>query len=182
MARVPSRRRRGGRRGGNRHLGIALPGDVEGAAVWERHRDCIVEACVAEREVARFACLASGDWAEVAAAACSFDPERRGCGQDATDLPRWGLLILGVGVWVAGGGVVARRRHTPEQIIGLPREAEVALAQGQSVAQVCRALGVTGVDVLPLAQRGAVARGSPRLDGLGRLEERRCVAVWRRPA
>ena len=38
---------------------------------------------------------------------------------------------------------MARRRHTPEQVIGKLREAEVALAQGQSVAQVCRALGVT---------------------------------------
>ena len=37
---------------------------------------------------------------------------------------------------------MARRRHTREQIITKLREAEVALAQGQSVAQVCRALGV----------------------------------------
>ena len=38
---------------------------------------------------------------------------------------------------------MARRRHTPEQVITKLREAGVALAQGQSVAQVCRALGVT---------------------------------------
>jgi transposase-like protein len=38
---------------------------------------------------------------------------------------------------------MARRRHTPEQIITKLREAEVALAQGQSVAQVCKALEVT---------------------------------------
>ncbi len=38
---------------------------------------------------------------------------------------------------------MARRRHTPEQIITKLREAEVALAQGRSVAQVCKALGVT---------------------------------------
>ena len=36
---------------------------------------------------------------------------------------------------------MARRRHPPEQIITKLRRAEVALAQGQSVAQVCRALG-----------------------------------------
>ena len=53
-------------------------------------------------------------------------------------------------VWV----VLARRRHTAEQIIGRLREVEVALAQGWSVAQVCRALGVTGADVLLLAQGG----------------------------
>ncbi len=38
---------------------------------------------------------------------------------------------------------MARRRHTPEQIITKLREAEVALAQGQTVAQVCKALEVT---------------------------------------
>jgi transposase-like protein len=38
---------------------------------------------------------------------------------------------------------MARRRHTPEQIITRLREAEVGLAQGRSVAQVCKALGVT---------------------------------------
>jgi transposase-like protein len=37
---------------------------------------------------------------------------------------------------------MARRRHTPEQIITRLREAEVALAQGQSVAQVCKRLEV----------------------------------------
>jgi putative transposase len=38
---------------------------------------------------------------------------------------------------------MARTRHTAEQIIGKLREAEVGLAKGQTVAQVCRALGVT---------------------------------------
>ena len=37
---------------------------------------------------------------------------------------------------------MARKRHTPEQIIRRLREAEVALAQGQTVARVCRSLGV----------------------------------------
>ena len=39
---------------------------------------------------------------------------------------------------------MARRGHTPEQVITKPREAAVALAQGQSVARVCGALEVTG--------------------------------------
>ena len=37
---------------------------------------------------------------------------------------------------------MARRRHTPEQIITGLREAEVALAQGQSVAQVSKRLEI----------------------------------------
>jgi transposase-like protein len=39
---------------------------------------------------------------------------------------------------------VSRRRYTPEQIMGKLREAEVALAQGQTAAQVCRSLGIAG--------------------------------------
>ena len=35
-----------------------------------------------------------------------------------------------------------RKRYTPEQIIGKLREAEVALAQGQTASQVCRGLGI----------------------------------------
>ncbi|MGA8139795.1 MAG: transposase [Desulfobaccales bacterium] len=37
-----------------------------------------------------------------------------------------------------------RKRYTPEQIIGKLREAEVALVQGQTAAQVCRTLGIAG--------------------------------------
>ncbi len=36
-----------------------------------------------------------------------------------------------------------QKRHTPEQIIGKLREAEVALAGGQTVAQACRGIGVS---------------------------------------
>jgi transposase-like protein len=36
----------------------------------------------------------------------------------------------------------SRRRFTPEQIIRKLREAEVALAQGQTVGQICRTLGI----------------------------------------
>jgi putative transposase len=37
---------------------------------------------------------------------------------------------------------MSRKRYTPEQIIGKLREAEVALSQGQTAAQVCRTLGL----------------------------------------
>ena len=38
---------------------------------------------------------------------------------------------------------MSRKRYTPEQIIGMFREAEVSLSQGQTIGQVCRALGVS---------------------------------------
>ena len=38
---------------------------------------------------------------------------------------------------------MSRKRYSAEQIIGMLREAEVALAQGQTVGQVCRGLGVS---------------------------------------
>ena len=44
---------------------------------------------------------------------------------------------------------MSRKRYTPEQIISMLREAEVALAaQGQSVGQAgCRTLGAIGADI-----------------------------------
>ena len=38
---------------------------------------------------------------------------------------------------------MAKKRHTPEQIIDKLREAEVELAKGVSVPQVCKKLGVS---------------------------------------
>ncbi len=38
---------------------------------------------------------------------------------------------------------MGRKRHTPEQIIRKLREAEVALAQGQTTAEVSRKLSIT---------------------------------------
>ena len=38
---------------------------------------------------------------------------------------------------------MSRKRYTPEQIIGMLREAEVRLAQGQSVGEICRGFGVS---------------------------------------
>jgi transposase-like protein len=37
---------------------------------------------------------------------------------------------------------MGRKRYSPEQIIGMLREAEVAMAQGQTVGQICRSLGI----------------------------------------
>ncbi len=37
---------------------------------------------------------------------------------------------------------MSRKRYAPEQIIGKLREAEVALAQGETAAQVWRTLGI----------------------------------------
>ena len=38
---------------------------------------------------------------------------------------------------------MARKRFTTEQIIGLLREAEVRLSQGQAIGTVCRGIGVS---------------------------------------
>jgi len=36
-----------------------------------------------------------------------------------------------------------RKRFSPEKIIGMLREAEIALAQGMTVGQVCRELAIS---------------------------------------
>ena len=38
---------------------------------------------------------------------------------------------------------MARKRFTPEQIIGMLREAEVRLSQGEKVKGICRSLSIT---------------------------------------
>ena len=38
---------------------------------------------------------------------------------------------------------MSRKRYTPEQIIGMLREAEVRLSQGETVGAICRTLGVS---------------------------------------
>jgi hypothetical protein len=38
---------------------------------------------------------------------------------------------------------MSRNRYTAEQIIGMLREAEVCLSQGQRVGEVCQGLGIT---------------------------------------
>ena len=38
---------------------------------------------------------------------------------------------------------MSRKRYTPEQIIGMLREAQVRLSQGETVGATCRALGIS---------------------------------------
>ncbi len=38
---------------------------------------------------------------------------------------------------------MSRKRYTPEEIIGLLREAEVRLSQGEKIGLICRALGLS---------------------------------------
>jgi len=38
---------------------------------------------------------------------------------------------------------MSRKRYTPEHIIGMLREAEVRLSQGETVGVICRGLGVS---------------------------------------
>ncbi len=38
---------------------------------------------------------------------------------------------------------MSRKRYSPEKIIGMLREAEVALAQGMTVGQVCRQISIS---------------------------------------
>jgi transposase-like protein len=60
-----------------------------------------------------------------------------------------------------------RKRLRPEQIIGKLREAEVLLGQGQTVAQVCRKLGITEQTYY----RWRKEYGGLRLDQAKRLKE-----------
>ena len=38
---------------------------------------------------------------------------------------------------------MARKDYTPEQAIGMLREAEVRLSQGERIGKICRALGIS---------------------------------------
>ena len=62
---------------------------------------------------------------------------------------------------------MSRKRHSPEQIIAKLREAEVLLAQGQTVAQVAKALGVTEQTYY----RWRAEYGGLKLDQARRLKE-----------
>ena len=49
------------------------------------------------------------------------------------------MLVLGR----RKGAKIARKRHPPEQVINKLREAEVAIAEGSTVAEAARRIGVT---------------------------------------
>jgi len=38
---------------------------------------------------------------------------------------------------------MSRKRYTPEKVIGMLRQAEVELARGKRIGEICRALGVS---------------------------------------
>ena len=50
---------------------------------------------------------------------------------------------LSAGLPNSGGGVMSRKRHTAEQIIGKLREAEVLPSQGRSVPEACKAIAIS---------------------------------------
>ena len=60
-----------------------------------------------------------------------------------------------------------RQRHTPEQIISKLREAEVKLAKGAAIAQVCRDLAITE----PTYYRWRKEYGGLKLDQARRLKD-----------
>jgi putative transposase len=66
-----------------------------------------------------------------------------------------------------GALFMSRKNHRPEQIIGKLREAEVGLAQGLKVPEVCRKLGVTEQTYY----RWRKEYGGLRLDQAKRLKE-----------
>ena len=65
---------------------------------------------------------------------------------------------------------MARKRYSAEQIIGYLREAEVLLAKGSTIGQVCRKIGVTEQTYYPLATRlWKFERGSSQaIEGSGK--------------
>ena len=66
-----------------------------------------------------------------------------------------------------GGFFMSRKRHTPEQIIGKLREAEVLLSQGQTVPEACKQIEVSEQTYY----RWRKEYGGLRLDQAKRLKE-----------
>ena len=63
--------------------------------------------------------------------------------------------------------MMSQGRHSPEQIIGKLRAAEVELAQGATVGQVCKKIGVTKQTYY----RGRSEYGGLRVDQAKRLKQ-----------
>jgi putative transposase len=59
------------------------------------------------------------------------------------------------------------KRHTPEQVIGLLRQAEIDLGSGMSIAQVCQKLAVSE----PTFHRWRNQYGGMKADEMKRLKE-----------
>jgi len=62
---------------------------------------------------------------------------------------------------------MAKKRHTPEQIIGKLREAEVLLSQGRSTPETCKQIGISEQTYY----RWRKEYGGLRLDQAKRLKE-----------
>ena len=62
---------------------------------------------------------------------------------------------------------MSRKRHTPEQIINKLRQAKVELAQGDTVPQACKKIGVTDQTYY----RWRAEYGGMRLDQAKRLKQ-----------
>jgi transposase-like protein len=62
---------------------------------------------------------------------------------------------------------MAGKRLTPEQIIGVLRQAEVELAQGRTVGEVCRGLGVSQ----PSFYRWRAEYGGLKINQVRRMKE-----------
>lgn len=62
---------------------------------------------------------------------------------------------------------MSSKRHTPEQIINKLRQAEVEIANGATIAQVCKQLGVTDQTYY----RWRLEYGGMRVDQAKRLKE-----------
>ena len=71
---------------------------------------------------------------------------------------------------------MSRKRYTPEQIISMLREAEVALAQGQSVGQAFRTLGVSEQSVTAQVGLGLSSVAETSDQGFGIFHEDRVPA------
>jgi hypothetical protein len=64
---------------------------------------------------------------------------------------------------------MARKRHKPEEIVAKLRQVDVLTAQGTSVAEAVRSIGVTEVTYYPLAPgiRGSEERSGAPDEGVG---------------
>ena len=54
-----------------------------------------------------------------------------------------------------------KKRYTAEQIVNKLRQADVELSKGATIALACKAIGVTGSNLLPLASRIRGTQGQP---------------------
>lgn len=56
---------------------------------------------------------------------------------------------------------MARKRYSAEEVVNKPRQAEVELSKGSTVARACKAIGATGPCVLQVASRARRLEDGP---------------------